>query len=275
MHDSDPVVAKKRWLPFFLLPSRRSCPRYSAIDTISKFRKEHVPFWRGRRAGPTAGLRASLEAWKSGRPVAARGRTARTKDVIMIGPTDIYHCNYYYCYLLLMIVYVGIVRASLLINIVRFDLGSVLCSMRKYDQTTSWVIDDANRTAVLPRNGARNMTISYRNCQSNCQSVGQKKKRRQQQQHSIRRRNDSSNCDDSQKLSTKKKGNNFDENLPHTGPKRYCNKICVSDLLAPLNMLIDDMVSWFTCSNKYILGETYRKYIVWQLLALRKIPSTY
>lgn len=47
----------------------------------------------------------------------------RRRDVIIIGSPDIYHCNYYYCYLLLMIVYVGIVRASLLINIVRFDLA--------------------------------------------------------------------------------------------------------------------------------------------------------
>lgn len=50
-------------------------------------------------------------------------RSVRRRDVIIIGSPDIYHCNYYYCYLLLMIVYVGIVRASLLINIVRFDLA--------------------------------------------------------------------------------------------------------------------------------------------------------
>lgn len=51
--------------------------------------------------------------------LAAASRT----DMIMISRPDIYHCGYYYCYLLLMIVYVGIGRASFLINIVRFDLG--------------------------------------------------------------------------------------------------------------------------------------------------------
>lgn len=82
-----------------------------------------------------------------------RGKTSfvgtKTAPRLWSRPTDIYHCNYYYCYLLLMIVYGGIVRASLLINIVRFDLGSFALDLRlrnasvsweNTDQTTSWVI---------------------------------------------------------------------------------------------------------------------------------------
>jgi hypothetical protein len=75
-----------------------------------------------RRVRQPATLRKNQKKKNKRAPAARWGEAARAR-YDYDHRSDIYHCSYYYCYLLLMIVYVGIGRASLLINIVRFDLG--------------------------------------------------------------------------------------------------------------------------------------------------------